>query len=326
VPRTVTRILVGARRGLPSSELPVVVLSGDRPGPVAAVVANLHGDECTGIGVVHALDAHLSSTSFGGTVVLYPSGNPQGLAAQSRLVPADDADLNRAFPGNSRGSLSDRIAAALWRDLQSRRVEAVIDLHADSAHALPYVIVDRPVRSAGAVRRKLGERILRLADATGLTVLREYPDDIYVQFGLDGSLAGAVVNAMGIPAVTIEVGPRRHLSRSAVDVALAATLGSLSALGIVSSGVPAHPTRVDGVWRRASSPRARKAGVLEPIRMPGDAFERGDPLARVRALSGGVEEVVRATEPGVVVSWVEGCWVVSGGVLGTLAVRDRAVL
>lgn len=324
--RNVTRLVVGARRGLPSSELPVIVVQGSSPGPTVVVTANLHGDECTGLGVVHALDGWLTDVPLRGTVVMYPSVNPQGLAAGSRLVPADEADLNRAFPGDARGTMSQRVAACLWRDISARDPALVIDLHADSASALPYVIVDRPVRRIGGARRRLAALLLDAADATGLTVLREYPDDAYVQFGLDGSLAGAVVNRLGKPAVTVEVGPRRYLNPEAVSVTLQATLGILAHLDMVDHTTPAHPTRVEGIWRRASSPRAQKAGVLRPVCNPGDGFRKGEPLATIRGLAGQILETIRAQSAGVVVSWVEGCWIPSGGVLGTLAIRDREAL
>lgn len=304
-------------------ELPVIVHEGAQPGPTAVITANLHGDECTGIGVCRQLDALLLRAPPVGRVVMYPSCNPPGLAALTRHVPADEVDLNRTFPGSGRGTLAGRMAASLWQDVASRRPDLVIDLHADAPNALPYAIVDRPVRHVGSARDDLSRRICTLAEGSGLTVLREYPDEVYVQFGLDRSLAGAVVNLLGCPAITLEVGPRRQLDPQAVEVAFRATLGVLSVLGVVSEPGFVHPGRVEGRWRRASSPRARRAGLLSPSLEPGERFARGDVLARIVSLTGEVLEEVRAVEPGVLVSWVEQPWVPIGGVLGTLGIADR---
>lgn len=322
VSRTVSRVHVDTRRVAAGSELPVVVLRSSRPGPTAVITANLHGDETTGIGVVHRLDAWLGEHGFDGTVVLYPSCNPQGLRAQTRHVPADETDLNRVFPGHTRGSWAARIAHALWEDLGGRSPDVVIDLHADAPLALPYVIVDRPVRATALARRRLGARILELAEASGLTVLREYPDDVYVQFGLDRSLAGCVVNLLGVPAVTVEVGPRRHLDPAAVEVALQATLGVLAAAGVVDHPRAPHPGRVSGAWRRTSTPRTRRGGIVAPAVAPGHTFVRGDVLAEVVDLGGEVVELVTAVEDGLLVSWLESAWVAPGGLLGTLGVPD----
>lgn len=322
VVRAVTRLHVDARRGAAATELPAIVLRSSLPGPTAVVTANLHGDETTGIGVVRRLDAWLVDHGFEGTVVLYPSCNPQGLRSQTRHVPADETDLNRVFPGNERGSWAARIAATLWEDLAGRSPDVVVDLHADAPQALPYVIVDRPVRASGLARRRLGARILALAEASGLTVLREYPDDVYVQFGLDRSLAGCVVNLLGVPAVTLEVGPRRHVDVTAVEVALGATLGVLAAAGVVDHPQEAHATRVPGRWRRTSTPRTRRGGLVEPCLAPGHTFARGDTLAEIVDLTGERVERVMATEDGLLVSWLENAWVAPGGLLGTLGVPD----
>jgi predicted deacylase len=321
--RTTGRVVVGGRRLGSAADVAVVMLRGSAPGPTAVVTANLHGDECTGLGVVRRLDRWLRGcTSLRGTVVLYPSCNPQGLASQTRLVPADDSDLNRQFPGSTRGTWSARLAHALWEDIIDRRPDVLVDLHADAPSSIPYVIVDRPVRLPGAARTALGARLVGLAQATGLMVLREYPDDVYLQFGLDRSLAGAMVNLQGVPAITLEVGPRRHIDPVAVDVSFRATLGVLAEVGMIEPQDFVHPTRQGGVWRRAASPRTRRPGLLEPLVAPGEAVRTGQVMARLFSLSGELQEEIVAAEPGLIVSWVDTPWVPAGGVIGTLGVAD----
>lgn len=324
--RSIGRVVVDAKRGAAAVEVPVIVLESALPGPTAVVTANLHGDETTGVGVVRRLDAWLRSAPFVGRVVLYPSCNPGGLRAQSRVVPQDEGDLNRVFPGDRAGTLAARLADVLWRDLSARRPAVVIDLHADAPVALPYVIVDRPVRRVGLPRARLAERLLRLANATGLTVLREYPEEAYLKFGLDRSLAGAVVNVLGVPAVTLEVGPRRQLDPAAVDTALRATLGALGDVGVVGHVEPAHPTRVEGSWRRSPTPRPVRGGLVERAHEPGARVRAGERLATLVDLHGERVEDVLATEDALVVSWVESPWVVPGGLLGTLGIPDGAQL
>lgn len=310
--------------GRPASSLPVIVHDMGVRGPTVVVTANLHGDEATGLGVVRRLDAWLREHPYRGRLVLYPSCNPEGLRARERTVPGtDDVDLNRVFPGRASGDPGVRLAHRLWSDLSAREPDAVVDLHADAPRAIPYVIVDRPVRLAPSERRALSRRLLTLARATGLTVLREYPEDVYVQFGLDRSLAGAVVNLLGVPAVTLEVGPRRFEDPAAVEVAWRATQGVLRELGVIETPAWTHPSRVDGTWRRASSPRARRGGRIEPLLEPGDVFRRGDGLARLVDLRGELVEVLRAPDAGVLVSWAEETWIAAGGVVGTLGVPDR---
>lgn len=313
------------RGSRPDVELPVVIHTWGA-GPTVAVVANIHGDEVVGVGVIHALDAWLQEHGGAGTLVLYPSLNPQGLARQVRQVPADAVDLNRVFPGRARGGPASRLAAAVWSDLSARAPDLVIDLHADAPEALPYVIVDRPARLTAARRAALSTRLETLAEATGLTVLREYPDDLYLHFGLDHSLAGSVVNVWGVPALTIEVGPRRSMLPEPVAAGLEAVLGVLAQAGSVAHSPSPHPSRVPDRWRRGAPPRPQRGGLLVPRLRPGARFERGDVLAEIRDLTGAPIEELRAEEAGLVVSWVEAPWVSAGSLLGTLAVPDEGDL
>lgn len=302
--------------------VPVITLKGPTAGPTVAVGANLHGDECTGIGAIHALNALLVDVLERGTVHLYPSLNPRGLEEGSRRLPGDSLDPNRAFPGGPRGSVAERHAWRIWTDLVARRPDLYIDLHTDAGGAIPYAIVDRVVRGRGG--RALSRRCIELAAASGLTVLREYPPARYRRFELDRSLPGALVNGPGTPAVTLEVGPRRRIEPEAVRIATRGVMGILTALQLLRRPAPRHPsTRDDCAWRRESGPRTTRPGVLIPLVSPGSNFRRGAALAHVRSLSGELREVLRAPTDGFIVALPERTSVGIGVACATLAVPDE---
>lgn len=303
------------------AELALLSVVGPQPGPVAVVTANLHGDECTGIGVVHRLRQLLPERLLRGTVLLFPSLNPEGLVQGTRGLPGDEKDPNRAFPGDPAGSPVERLAHAVWTEILDARPSLLIDIHTDASVAMPYAILDRVVRGDG--RQQLDARCLTLAEASGLTVLHEYPRPRYLRYGLDRSLPGALVNGPGIPAVTLEVGPRRALDPQAVGVALRAALGVLTAAGLVEAPAPGHDSRVvGGPWRRESGPRTSQAGILEVIPPPGQPYARGALLARVRGLDGRTLQELSATAEGFVVAVPDRCWAPAATACATLAVPD----
>ncbi|MCO4743156.1 MAG: succinylglutamate desuccinylase/aspartoacylase family protein [Proteobacteria bacterium] len=309
------------------AHLPVIVVDSQERGPTVVVTANVHGDESSGVVAVHALDKWLQDNLLAGRVVLYPSLNPRGLALNTRRVPHDGADLNRAFPGGSGGAASQRLAAAIWQSLDGWGLDVLVDLHTDSAGSIPYSIVDRAVALKGDARRILDAKLVELAENSGLTVLLEYPDDLYVRFGLDRSLAGAVVNRFARPALTIEAGPRGVVDWDAVGVMQQALRGVLGGLGLIEHGVVVSDTRVDspkGHWRRSTTARTRRAGVFVPSLRAGDTFRPGVVLGVVRDLAGQPLDEVRAQSPGVVVSWVDSCWIEAGQVVGTVGIMEDA--
>ena len=326
MPRTVARLPLGTR-GMDLTVVTVAAPAEGRragaKGPVAVVTANVHGDECGGVGAILRLIPALETRLVRGTVHLYPTLNPEGLERRSRKVPEDDQDLNRLFPGDAEGSPSERLAHSVWTDLSARQPDVVIDLHADAPASMPYALLDRATGLRPGARTAVETAARSIAEASGLTVLHEYPEDRYARYRLDRSLTGAVLNRLHIPTVTVECGPRLYLDDDSVVTITHAVLGMLGALQMIDGKSQPHASRVEGgPWRRDSGPRASASGVLVPRVRPGQLLARGDVVAEVRSLSGALIEELAAEAPGFVVSHAERTHVVAGVPVCTYALRE----
>lgn len=300
--------------------LPLVIARARAAGPVVFVSANLHGDEVSTMAIVHELLRLAPSQLLRGSLWMMPSLNPAGLRAATRMVPGDPLDPNRAFPGRARGAETRRLAAAIWAVIVESKAELVLDLHTDSRSAIPYAVLDRVLRGDKALRRRCEEVGL----ACGLTLLREYPAERYQAYGLDQSLTGAVVNNLGVPALTIELGPRRDIDPVAVQHGIASVLSVLAAQGMVDAPTWAHPARRDdGPWRRETGPRATGAGILVPVAPVGVDLPVGALLAEVREPAGRVIEQAHALAPCFVVAYPDRAWIEAGAATATLAVLEE---
>ena len=101
--------------------------------PAAArlsVVTGTHGDELEGQYVCYELARRLKASPefLHGIVDIYPALNPLGIDMSMRLIPKKDLDLNRCFPGNPEGQMTERYAAAIVEDLVGS--DMVLDIHA----------------------------------------------------------------------------------------------------------------------------------------------------------------------------------------------------
>lgn len=304
--------------------LSVIALRSPQDGPHVVVTANIHGDETTGLLAAHRLIRTLEEVGLAaGAVTVFPSLNPGGLEATTRAVPGDGGDLNRAFPGRRRGRTTERLAERIWRELTHLSPDVLIDLHADAAASIPYALLDRPVNLSAAAARTMGERLSELGQATGLTVVHEYPAELYLRYSLDRSLAGALVNRARVAAVTIEAGARRVAQPAAVGATHDAILRLLNHLGMVTAAPNPHPSQIDGgPWRRHAGPRAQMDGWLDPTISPGTVFRAGELLGQIRAVDGRVLEALQAPRAGILLSWVEATWITAGAVVGTLGVKE----
>ena len=97
-----------------------------------SVVTGIHGDELEGQYVAFELARRLQEAPelLSGTVDIYPAINPLGINSIERSVPMFDIDLNRTFPGDAHGDLTETLAAAVIEDVAGSDV--AIDIHASN--------------------------------------------------------------------------------------------------------------------------------------------------------------------------------------------------
>jgi uncharacterized protein len=314
--RLVHRVVSG-----PGGErLPLMIARARAPGPTVFVSANLHGDEVSTMAIVHELSRLAPSRLLRGALWMMPSLNPAGLRAATRMVPGDPLDPNRAFPGRARGSETRRLAAAIWAIIVESKADLVLDLHTDARSAIPYAVLDRVLRGDQLLRRRCEAAGL----ACGLTLLREYPTERYQAYSLDQSLTGAVVNTLGVAALTIELGPRRDIDPVAVEQGVSSVLSVLAGQDMVDAPSWVHPARRDdGPWRRETGPRVAKPGLLVPMAPAGVDLPVGRLLAEVREPSGRLLEQAHTTAPCFVVAFPDRAWIEAGAATATLAVLEE---
>jgi predicted deacylase len=97
-----------------------------------SIVTGIHGDELEGQFVVYLLIDWLKKNSdkLNGIVDLYPSVNSLGIDSITRSFPVYEVDLNRAFPGDSKGFLPAHVVNELANDVKGSDI--AIDIHSSN--------------------------------------------------------------------------------------------------------------------------------------------------------------------------------------------------
>jgi predicted deacylase len=169
------------------------LLVGAAARPRLAVVAGVHGDEYDGILALASLTEAIDIASLAGSLLIVPVANPLAFAAAQRRTPADDCDLNRVFPGNVNGTVSERMAHALTGLLA--QTDLVFTLHAGGAATMlaPWIeFLNLPGPVGGAA--------YAAAAASGFPDLIALPK-------LPGRLLSGLADR-GVPVIEGEVGGR----------------------------------------------------------------------------------------------------------------------
>jgi uncharacterized protein len=290
---------------LAGREVPVISVTGSEEGPRLTVIAGVHGCEYTSMAGVRKWAAGLESRELRGSVLAVPVLNLAAFEERSPFViPEDGKNLNRYFPGDAAGSITERLAAAVFAKLIAGS-DAVVDAHCgDLPEALePFAIYD-----AGAVE----EKALGLALAYGLPyVIRQEP-------GPDRAVAGttsAAAAEVGIPAIIAEAGGCGIVEPDKVEMHVRGLNGVLAHLGMAaaSSGpAPEGPVRLSRfIWLRSEN-----GGWWEPAVEVGESVAEAQLLGTVTSLDGGeVRERILAPADGVPMFITSSPATVAGGLL-----------
>ncbi|MCD6640227.1 MAG: succinylglutamate desuccinylase/aspartoacylase family protein [Nocardioides sp.] len=290
----ITRLVTGA-----DVSLPVRVCHGREDGPTIWLDAAIHGDEVVGVEVIRQVMAGLDPKTFRGTLVAVPIVNVLGFMTGDRYLP-DRRDLNRSFPGSSRGSLAGRIAR-LFMDEVVAKCEVGIDLHtgADRRSNLPQVRAD-------------------LDDPQTRALAEAFAAPVMLHAGLrDGSLRQAARDA-GARVLLYEAGEPLRFDDYAVDAGVAGVRRVLAALGMTDpvAGPEPEPTRE---CRTSGWVRSRRTGILHLDAHLGQHVTKGERLGTLFDSNGRTLNAVYANRDGIVIGRTEAAVVNPGDALVHIA-------
>jgi predicted deacylase len=282
------------------TRIPVSIVNGARSGPVLALIAGTHGYEYPAITALQRLLADIGPADLSGTLLLVHIANPPSFYGRTVYVsPADGKNLNRVYPGDPGGTVSERIADTITR-LVIQQADYLVDLHGgDGNEALrPYVYL--PVTG----NPKLDAASRGLALAFGL-------DHIVIDEGRTQPAEASIYTdqtalSRGIPAITTETGQLGSNDDHWVDMAVFGAQNIMRHLGMLAG--QARPNE-GVVWLTGYEVlRAPDTGIFRPVVRDGyaiaengligelvDAF--GNSLTEIRAPFAGVINYVLGTPP-----------------------------
>lgn len=110
--------------------LPVTAILGEQEGPTLVIEACVHGDETEGALAAVTLARTLNPSELKGSVIIIPVVNIRAYESGTRGNPDEryNYDMNRLFPGNPNGSVSQRIVDVYFNKVV-KRAETVLSFH-----------------------------------------------------------------------------------------------------------------------------------------------------------------------------------------------------
>ncbi|KFG04805.1 ectoine utilization protein EutE [Streptomyces scabiei] len=310
-PGSTVRGTLRADLGTLTTDIPLTLVNGSRPGPRVVVTAGVHGGEFTPIDAVVRLADRLDPREVHGQLIICPVANPPAVyQGRLNISPVDGVNINRVFPGDPDGGPTERLAAWLFTNLIDG-ADVYIDLHCGG--------IDQVLRDFVGYRLTgdpdLDKATAALAGSFGI-------EDVILGLTPEGGNSHAAAARRGISAVLVEVG---ELGRRDEATALRRVDGLLTALrhlGVLDQGHSAPAPTREWVW--SGGVTAEATGLWYPAfsfdaDIIGEVTE-GDLLGRIVDPVDGTEHPVHAPADGRIFYGMHGLTVAPGKELAALAV------
>lgn len=243
------------------TKLPIKVLRGKKDGPIVFISATIHGDELNGIEIIRRFRQLSILKRLKGTVILVPIINVYGIMTLSRYFP-DRRDLNRCFPGSTRGSLASRVAKIFFDEIVSK-CDFGIDLHTAAIHKSNFPQVRVNVNN---------EFTLNMAKAFNAPVI------LHSEL-LPGSLR-ALCSEKNIPIILYEAGEALRFDETSIRIGVNGIINVLRDQEMLPK-VFKKKKRIPLITKNSQWVRSIESGVIRTIKALGDVVKENEIIAYI---------------------------------------------
>lgn len=252
-----------------SVRIPITVIKNGS-GPTVTLIAGNHGDEYEGPLALLKLANELNLEDINGRLILLPCLNAPAVASASRLSPIDNKNMNRCFPGDSNGSITDKIADYISTSIIPES-DYVLDLHS-GGKTLDFI----PLAAVHFLAdRQLQEKAENAMIAFGA------PNSLRMRELDDRGMLDTMVETAGKVFVTTELRGGGTVTRESLQIAETGCRNFLVHTGILQQELVLASTRMLEMPEENCFVVADCHGMLEMCSFLGGPVYKGSVIARV---------------------------------------------
>lgn len=267
-----------------TTEIPLTVIRGAKPGPTLAILAGLSGTDYSPITAAQHLANSLNPAELSGTLVIVLVANIPAFLDRSIY-----STLLHTFPGKPDGTTTEKLAHALTTQILAK-ADAVVILQAGGANTMlaPHVFqftTGDPKQDA---------KMAAMAMAFGINYI--------VTAKPSAASPEAVVLAHAKPVIKVVCGSFGMTDTRTVD---SMTKGSLAMLNMFEM-IKDNPgrTRSPVFFDRLTTVESPRTGQLSAYIQRGQDVHKGDPIFGVSGYNGKNPQIITAPVDGIMISIV----------------------
>jgi len=276
-----------------------------------SIVTGIHGDELEGQYVCFELARRIQEEmdKLEGIVDIYPAMNPLGIDSITRGIPAFDLDMNRLFPGNADGNMTEVMAAHIIEDVSGS--DAVVDIHASNIY-----LTEIPQIRINELHEK---ELVPLAKETNVDFIWVHGASTVLESTFAYSL-----NNTGTPCLVVEMGVGMRITKEYGDQLVDGIFNLMKKMGIWSgSAKAARKVIISRDPADVSFLNAGTGGLFIPDVKHWEELNKGDRIGRIiDPLSGQVLEEVISPIDGILFTIRDYPIVDEGSLIGRLLKKE----
>lgn len=279
--------------------IPITVFCGSKDGPILGITAGIHGYEYPPIMAGQKLIQRINPKSLKGVVILVQIANLASFTKRSPFVnPLDNKNLNRMFPGNEKGTISEQIAAFITKNVIAQS-DFFIDIHGGDASE---DLTSYAAYYANTKMPKVSQKGKEMAQS----LLFEYvivfntDDKKYVLPKEPSLYCSAEAFKRGIPSVDIECG---KLGKSDQDLVLRIENGvfnMLKHLKMIDQQPTVQKNESYVFIENRTWQSSNHDGIFYSSKKSGDRVEKGMKLGIITDYFGNTLETIYAEKSGII--------------------------
>jgi predicted deacylase len=275
-------------------DIPLMVVKGEKEGPVLWISAAMHGQEMSGIPVIwEVIKDRVDPKTLSGAVVGAPLLNPFSFNGRTYFTPEDGYNVNRVFPGDPNGLLTHRLANLIFEE-GVKKCDYLIDFHCNVASSLCFSIIK------GSETEEAFKKSKKMADAFGITTVEMILKHEAHRTGTMSDEARKI----GKPVLVVELVPWRAISKKAVDVGVRGVLNVMKKLEMIDGDVEPQKSIqiIDGQLSRTEI-NATRGGIVNTGVNVGKPISKGQVIGQiVNGYGDPVEDIVSSVD-GWLLAW-----------------------
>lgn len=278
-----------------SVDIPTTIIKGNQKGPTFTIIAGIHGMEYPTIMSLLDLRKEIDVQKLKGNLIIIPIVNVQSFYQRVPFVnPLDQLNLNRVFPGNNNGSITEVIAAFLTEQV-FEITDILLDMHGGDVgeDLIPFVCYydNQEFKNQTELAKKLSE-------ISGFETVVSYPYILPKEKPAMYAFKQAVRD--GKTALSIEIGRLGNWNNEEITLTKDAIYRMMNELDMYKNEHITQGKKVKARYNQQKYISVPVQGIFYSNLKAGDYVEKNQEIGYITDLFGNKIETIIAPESGII--------------------------